>query len=241
MFLSYSDVSAAATVAIATLDRLGVTACFVGGMACKLYGNDRTPEDLDILCLGCRWDQEELKRRVVAANPSFYLISAKKPGATYKVLWYRANYASSRCKVDLLLPGIMDIPLIPTSAVDRTHPGKPCAPFGVVFLLKLQAWQQHRDSDEVRWVIKASTDALDIRRLLPIAVAKGFNIQRAEAYLPPSFVASAQSRAKKFVKEWSETRHWWKALGFSVREERMTRDLVRDRYGLRSSNLIRYL
>lgn len=36
--------SAAATVAIATLDRLGVTACFVGGMACRLYGNVRTPE-----------------------------------------------------------------------------------------------------------------------------------------------------------------------------------------------------
>lgn len=199
------------------------------------------------MCLGCRWDQEELKRRVVAANPSFYLIPSKKPGATYKVLWYRASYyASSRCKVDLLLPGIMNIPLVPTSAIDRTFPGQPCAPFGVVFLLKLQAWQEHYDSDELRWRIKASTDALDIKRLLPIAVAKGFNVQRAEAYLPPSFMASAASRAKKFAKEWSETRHWWKDLGFSVRGERMstrmsTRDLVRERYGLQSSNPMRYL
>jgi hypothetical protein len=44
MFLLYSDVSAAASVAIATLNQIGVTGCFVGGMACKLYGNDRTPE-----------------------------------------------------------------------------------------------------------------------------------------------------------------------------------------------------
>ena len=44
MLLSYSDVSVVASVAISTLDRIGVTACFVGGMACKLYGNERTPE-----------------------------------------------------------------------------------------------------------------------------------------------------------------------------------------------------
>lgn len=43
MMLLYSDVSAAATAAIATLEQIGVTACFVGGMACKLYGNDRIP------------------------------------------------------------------------------------------------------------------------------------------------------------------------------------------------------
>ena len=39
----YSEIHLAANVAIKTLNQIGVTACFVGGMACKLYGNSRTP------------------------------------------------------------------------------------------------------------------------------------------------------------------------------------------------------
>lgn len=175
-------------------------------------------KDLDILCLGCSWDQEELKRRVVAANPSFYLIASKKPGATYKVLWYHA-YNVRRCKVDLLFPGIMNIPSIPTSAIEYPG-GKPCAPFAVVFLLKLQAWQQHKDSEELRFRIKSSVDALDLRRMLPIALTKGFNIQRGGTYSSPSFVASAAPRVKRFVQEWPETRYSWRDLGFSVRKDR---------------------
>jgi len=214
MFLFYSDVSAVASVAITTLEQIGITACFVGGMACKLYGNDRTPEDLDILCLGCPWDQEELKRRVVAANPSFYLVPSKTPGATYKVLWYWYHKYAGRCKVDLLFPGIMNIPSVPIANIDYPEQGRPCAPFMLVFLLKLQAWAQHRDSEEIRFRMKSSTDALDLRTMLPIARTKGLNIRRKEAYLPPSFVAPAASRAERFVREWPETRHEWRALGF---------------------------
>jgi len=183
-------------------------------------------KDVDILCLDCRWDQEELKRRVVAANPSFYLVPSKTPGATYKVLWYR-NYNFRRCKVDLLLPGIMNIPSVPIAAIDYSQPGNPCAPFALVFLLKLQAWQQHKDSGEMRFRIKSSTDALDLRRMLPIAIAKGFRIQRKEAYLPSSFVASAAPRVNRFVRELPETLHWWRDLGFSVREEKKSHELQR--------------
>ena len=39
----YPEVSDVASVAIVTLNQIGITACFVGGMACKLYGNDRIP------------------------------------------------------------------------------------------------------------------------------------------------------------------------------------------------------
>ncbi|KAF9652691.1 hypothetical protein BDM02DRAFT_2565348 [Thelephora ganbajun] len=215
MLLPYSDVSAAASVAIATLNQIGITTCFVGGMACKLYGNDRTPEDLDILCLGCPWNQEELKRRVVATNPSFYLVPSKTPGATYKVLWYR-NYSARRCKVDLLLPGVMNIPPVRITDIAFPEPGKPCAPFALVFLLKLQAWIQHRDSEEMRFRIKASTDASDLRRMLPVARTKGFSIQREAYYLPPLLVAPAAVRVKRFVQEWPETLRQWRALGFSV-------------------------
>lgn len=156
-----------------------------------------------------------MKRRVVAANPSFYLVAAKTPGATYRVLWYR-NSSARRCKVDLLFPGIMDIPPVPIEDIDNPEQGKPCAPFALVFLLKLQAWAQHRDSEELRFRVKSSTDALDLRTMLPIAHTKGFSIRRKEAYLPPPFVAPAASRVKRFVQEWPETLHGWRALGFRV-------------------------
>ncbi len=42
-----------------------------------------------MLVLGCSFTQEALKRRVVAANTSFYPIASKDSYATYKVLWYR--------------------------------------------------------------------------------------------------------------------------------------------------------
>lgn len=199
--------------------------CVEGGypLLVNLAYRDRA-KDVDILCLGWQWDQEELKRRVVAADPSFYLIPSKKPGARYKVLWYN-NYLSRRCKVDLLLPGIMNIPPIEIADIEYPEPGKPCAPFTLVFLLKLQAWQQHRDSGEVRFRIKSNTDAFDLRRMLPIALAKGFSIKRGEAYLSPLFVAEAASRVNRFVRESPDTMRSWRALGFSVREEGISREL----------------
>ena len=175
-------------------------------------------KDLDILCLSCPWDQEELKRRVVAEDSSFYLIHPKKPGATYKVLWYRiygsGSSTSGRCKVDLLLPGIMNIPNVPTSIIEYPEQGMPCAPFAVVFLLKLQAWADHLDSPEPRFWSKSFTDTWDLRRMLPIARAKGFNIGRLDARLPSSFVASAVLRVQRFLDKSPDTLIEWRALGF---------------------------
>ena len=86
----------------------------------------------------------------------------------------------------------------------------------MVFLLKLQAWIQHRDSEVLRFRLKANTDAFDLRMMLPIARRKSVNIRRTEPYLPPSFVASAAPRVRRFVQEWPETLLEWKALGFVV-------------------------
>jgi len=218
MSFQFTGATFAADVAIATLTKIGVTACFVGGMACKLYGNNRLPQDLDILCLGSPWDQEQLKRRLVATNPSFYTVPAKTPGATYRVLWYDNDFR--RCKVDLLFPGDMDIPSVPIANIEYPEQGKPCAPFALVFLLKLQAWAQHRDSAEARFRTKSATDALDLRTMLPIAHAKGFGIRRVEAYLPPSFVALVAPRVRRFVEEWPDTLDGWRALGFDLYDRR---------------------
>lgn len=110
----------------------------------------------------------------------------------------------------------MDIPSVPIADIDYPEQGKPCAPFMLVFLLKLQAWAQHSDSEEMRFRVKSSTDASDLRTMLPIARTKGLSIRRREVYLPPSFVASAPPRVKRFVREWPETLHGWRDLGFRV-------------------------
>jgi len=68
----------------------------------------------------------------------------------------------------------------------------------------------------LRFRLKATTDASDLRMMLPIARRKGVNIRRSDPYLPPSFVASATPRATRFVQEWPETLRQWRALGFSV-------------------------
>ena len=167
------------------------------------------------MCLGCPWDPEELKRRVAAAHPSFYLISSRTPGATWKVLWYRANPGRS-CKVDLLLPGVMDIPSVPIGDIEYPEQGKPCAPFALVFLSKIHAWVQHRDAEEMRFRAKARTDARDLIKMLPIAITKGLSIQNKEAHLSPLLVASATSGVPKFVEERPETLDGWRAFGFSV-------------------------
>ena len=172
-------------------------------------------KDLDILCLDSPWDEEELKRTVVRTNPSFYLVPSKTPGATYKVLWYRDQFAN-RCKVDLLFPGTMNIPSISSSVIEHPEPGYPCAPFPLVFLLKLQAWVQHRDSEVLRFRLKATTDASDLKRMLPIAISKAFSIRHRVAYLPSPFVAPAPLRVERFVREWPEIVREWSALGFSV-------------------------
>lgn len=110
----------------------------------------------------------------------------------------------------------MDIPSVQTTDISYPEQGKPCAPFMLVFLLKLQAWAQHRDSEEVRFRIKAGTDALDLRTMLPIAHTMGLSIRRVETYLPPLFVATAVLRVRRFVREWPETLDGWRALGFNV-------------------------
>lgn len=98
MLLSYSDVSAAASVAIATLDRIGVTACFVGGMACKLYGNDRTPEVSFVLA-----------SPTVAASPAVVpRLLRLRQGSRYLVPWVPMGpgrtEATSRRSKSLVLP-----------------------------------------------------------------------------------------------------------------------------------------
>ncbi|KAF8608296.1 hypothetical protein BDV93DRAFT_403282, partial [Ceratobasidium sp. AG-I] len=204
----------AANATVKVFEARGKRICAVGGLACKLLGNSRTPNDVDLVLLDATSSQEEIKRILVDANSQFYLIPARDPSATYKVLWYRTNMGI-RVKVDLLQPGIMSIPDIFPNEIEykstygRTHTQIPIAPFGLVLLLKLQAWAQHRDSTEYRFRDKQYTDVADIDVLLPLAVARRVTFDS----LPETFLREARRRVTEYGRAYPNSRVHWKALG----------------------------
>jgi len=150
----------------------------------------------------------------VSLNLAFYLVPARNPGATYEVLWYRFIDTGSCLKVDLLFPGVLNIPSIPASSITTTNSHRlPCAPLLLVLLLKLQAWIHHGEALEFRYRQKKPTDARDILVLLPIACSMNIHL-RSESYLPKSFVDVSKSRAEKFAMEQPDARKFWESLGF---------------------------
>ena len=164
------------------------------------------------------------------ANPAFYTVAAKTLGATYRVLWYHPRgWSLSRrvdaVKVDILLPGIMDIPSFSTTYIDTSNSYRlPAAPFSIVLLLKLQAWSQHRTAIKTYLNIKQHTDASDLETLVPLAAAKGVRI--SEAVLPSSFVDAAKARVLEYVRNFpaSSTIRGWRTIGFSIPPQQSSRD-----------------
>ena len=189
--------------------------------------------------LSTAWSQEQLKRQLVELNPRFYLVNTRNPMATYKVLWYRVPEAqpssplanssfyytflySSRSgvkiKVDILLPGAMDIPLFPTEKI-TWDAGLLSAPFILVLLLKLQAWFQHRHSTESRFREKQFTDHDDLQALLGIACSKRVHIlpqAPSEAYLSQDFLMNSMARVADHIQMYPRCKDDWVRLGFGI-------------------------
>jgi hypothetical protein len=170
-------------------------------------------QDVDILCLTNDWDQESLKRTLVRRNSNFFLVPSRDPLATYQVLWYRGAL-NSRIKVDILLPGVMNIPAIsPSRIVHRER--LPVAPLSLVFLLKLQAWSQHGASSETRFRLKQPMDEADIRQLLPILERDGIKPDE-DVSLPASFRRAAAERVQEYVRRCPNSVVTWRRIGYKV-------------------------
>ncbi|TDL18252.1 hypothetical protein BD410DRAFT_504607 [Rickenella mellea] len=208
---------------VSTLRLLGFQSAFVGGVACRLFGNTRDPADIDIVVLDNSYSQESMKAMLVGQNDKFYLVRSKNPYATYRVLWYRLSSYRS-CKVDLLQPGVMNIPTVDASRI-KTIDGIPVMPFSVVLLLKLQAWSDHRVALKSYLRVKQHTDVADILRLLPIAKTRKVK-PREDSWLPSSFITAAEGRVTSFVTNFPASGEGWKALGFDVPSARAPRALL---------------
>ncbi|KAL0957903.1 hypothetical protein HGRIS_000084 [Hohenbuehelia grisea] len=207
--LTLSEIHQVTRATLAALKQLGMQGYLVGGVACQIYGTSRVPNDIDVVVL-TEETQEEIKRGLVATDPRFYLVAAKTPGATYKVLWYKISsdlhlYSRRSCKVDILRTGIMDIPPVPTSRfVYRTPSDIPIMPFMPLLLLKLQAWTHHRMALKQYLVDKQHVDVRDIEQLLRIGAQMGGSVE-SESWLPASFVSVARTRVEGFVAKFPDT------------------------------------
>ncbi len=109
----------------------------------KLIAADTPLQDIYIL-ISTTEDPETIKRSLVNKSPlHFYLVRAKTPGATYKVLWYRhgqnigQRVVIKRTKVDIVVAGTMMLPVLPSQSIimKRTLP---VVPLEVLLLHKLQ-------------------------------------------------------------------------------------------------------
>ncbi|KAJ7670391.1 hypothetical protein B0H17DRAFT_1246149 [Mycena rosella] len=218
MSLRLDEVERVARATVTALLSAEIRSYLVGGMACSIYGNARVPSDVDIVCLTDSHTQAELKAILVARDSNFYTIASKDPLATYRVLWYRLGLRRS-CKVDVLMPGIMNIPSVPVPriAYRRSRSDLPLMPFLPLLLLKLQAWMDHREAEKYYLKVKQHVDAQDIGDLLELAVSKyNIDLRKDGKWLPDSFVRAAAKRVKAYVKSFPDSTEHWRDIGFSV-------------------------
>ncbi|KAJ7154508.1 hypothetical protein C8R46DRAFT_439348 [Mycena filopes] len=210
------EVERVAHATVTALLRAGIRSCLVGGMACTIYGTSRVPSDVDIVCLTDKHTQAELKAILVANDTNFYTIASKDPFATYRVLWYRLGIRRS-CKVDVLIPGIMNIPAVPLQQIvcRRSRSDLPLMPFLPLLLLKLQAWMDHGEAEKYYLRAKQSVDVRDIDELLELAGSKyNTDLKREGKWLPESFVKAAAQRVRAYVRKYPEEADSWRAIGF---------------------------
>ncbi|KDQ64145.1 hypothetical protein JAAARDRAFT_217584 [Jaapia argillacea MUCL 33604] len=218
---SLSLVYVAAKAVVQILQSAGVTCAAIGGLAGKLYGNPREPNDVDMLLFlsVSSHDQEHWKNYLISKDANFFTKAAKTPGARYRVLWYRRNRASGygfeECKVDLLLAGVMHLPLLQAHHIQRID-GIPVVPFSVLLLFKLQAWHDHRGSLE-RWKReKAYMDYTDIRALLSLREATALQILKPwddTVMFSKAFIGLSKERVRSLCLSYPEMRDKWVRLG----------------------------
>lgn len=159
---------------------------------------------------------EDLKRMLVGKNSSFYLRPSRKVGETYKLVFYtlQPNFRYSRrsCKVDILIPGILNIPHISTYDI-REIDNLPVMPLIPLLLLKLQGWADHRDSSRSDMQQKQYADIRDISQLVQIAIQSGVTLGDALDWLPTDFVDAGRARLARFL-EIVRPSQTWTEIGF---------------------------
>ncbi|KAF5352418.1 hypothetical protein D9756_006297 [Leucocoprinus leucothites] len=226
---SYDDIISAATATVAALKKHGMTCAAVGSLACKLYGDfGRDPKDVDMLVLQSPGTPvrtaEEIKRLIVATDPShFFLKYPRDILKPYRILCHRKTIFDPYCKVDILTPGIMNLPNIPHPSPRKhitTISGIPLVPFSLLLALKLQAWSDHLVAREEYQRIKHVQDATDVGQLLDMK-EKVAELRRARPWHDSELFSEelqelTRMRVKNYCKQYPHRAVAWRSLGFEI-------------------------
>ncbi|KAF7307588.1 hypothetical protein MIND_00553700 [Mycena indigotica] len=230
----YAVVLAAAKQTVDILSKNGFRCAIFGGLACKLYGNSRCPNDVDIIVYptGGRDvpDAEVVKQMIVSrGHGNYYLKKARNPAATYKILWYKNPRGGRReSKVDILVPSSADTmslpPYIPEqrifSPILDDGGTLPVAPFAFVLLHKLKGWSDHRASKETFKQVRYHTDGADIRRLLDTRSARLLpqtpNWWLDEVLFDERLRSDSIIRVQEYCSLFPQRAAQWRSLGIDV-------------------------
>jgi hypothetical protein len=138
------------------------------------------------------------------------------------MLYYRLNNVSSAqtvstsCKVDLVFPGTLRLPALPSTHISWDE-GLPLVPFSLLLLQKLQGWDDHRISGENIKRLKQTTDVGDIKGLLGLSEMVPLQISRPwsdRLLFDEEFETLSRERVRLYCSMFPECAESWGSLGF---------------------------
>ncbi len=150
----------------------------------------------------------------------FTLVPARDPRNKWNVMWFclpSASFGKRKCKVDILTPGTINIPIIPLRRIVLIH-RIPLTPFLCLLLLKLQGYFDHVASNEKRMQRKIPEDIEDITQMTRLG-AETYHahiMQLEDDWYDTEFKITAFRRVLQFSKLFPATTLHWAAMGFSV-------------------------
>lgn len=166
-----------------------------------------------MIVMSNQYTPEVLKQLLVDNGKGFYKRASKKIGATYTVLYCRLSGYRRSCKVDILIPGVLNIPLVDSWRIQHID-GLPVLPLFALLLMKLQGWVDHRASSRSDMQAKQYVDLRDLAQLVTIASNNGEHIDNAQ-WLPESFLELAKQRVEDLIEATRQPTNW-RRIGFNV-------------------------
>ncbi|KAF9466146.1 hypothetical protein BDZ94DRAFT_1252213 [Collybia nuda] len=220
----------AGKMTIDILKDIGCSGAIFGSLACFLYGNQRSPNDVDVLVLppdGVIVSMEDIKSVIVELDPAhLFLISARDPQATYRILYFRLTDGlgvltpRTSCKVDIVAPGNMHLPPLPSDMINWDE-GLPLIPFSLLLLQKLQNWDDHRKSLNELKRLKQVTDFEDIEDLFELSEIKALQSSSPwsdRQVFSTKFEALSRDRVKQYCFLFPDSADGWRSIGFETQE-----------------------
>jgi hypothetical protein len=232
----------AAVATLNTLQDLDVeNMCFIGGLAAKLYGNDREPnvsvcrkrsvdqsadawrfnrcmQDVDVLILDFWCEREKIKRTMAERYPCFYLEDPPIPIQNFKKLSYHPHGRGhpGAINIDILTPGDAKLPSFGRYRISFNNERQlPAAPLLLVLLHKVLGWKQRSNSPDYSRYKKHWQDASDVANLVQIASKMGLTIVNNPT-LPESFTKMAAMWVREFIAKYpnAQIKDHWRDIGF---------------------------